>query len=57
MVTLTAGVFLLFTSGRGEFYEGGPRVRRPLMKWSAIAESLRNIDLNINSYLWHLKNI
>jgi hypothetical protein len=26
--------------GGGEFYEGGPRVCRPPMKWSAIAESL-----------------
>jgi hypothetical protein len=45
MVTLTTGiVFLLFTFGSGEFYERGPRVRRPPMRWSAIAESLKNND-------------
>jgi hypothetical protein len=29
----------------GEFYESGPCMRRPLMKWSAIVESLRNTGL------------
>jgi len=46
MVTLTTGImFLLFsacTFGCGEFYKGG---HRPRMKWSAIAESLRNTCL------------
>jgi hypothetical protein len=37
---------IAYTFGRGEFYEGDPRVGRQPMKWSAIAESLRNIDLN-----------
>jgi hypothetical protein len=31
--------------GVGEFYEGGSRVPRPHVKWSATAESLRNTDL------------
>jgi hypothetical protein len=43
MVTLTTGIMcLLFTFGRAEFHEGGPRVSRPPMRWSAIAVSLRN---------------
>jgi hypothetical protein len=45
MVTLTTGImFLLFNCMPfcGEFYEGSPRVRRPPIKWSAIAEILRN---------------
>jgi hypothetical protein len=43
MVTLmTCIMFLPFTFGRREFYEGGPRVRRGPMEWSTIAESLRN---------------
>jgi hypothetical protein len=29
----------------GEFYEGGPRVRRPPVKWSAVAETSRNTGL------------
>jgi hypothetical protein len=42
MVTLTTGImFLLFTFGCGEFYEGGASVRRPPIGWSAIAEGLR----------------
>jgi hypothetical protein len=50
MVTLTTGIMvLLFTSVhfrvRGIFYEGGPRVRRPLKEWSGIVASLRNADL------------
>jgi hypothetical protein len=48
MVILTTGVmFLLFTCMQlfGEFYDGGSRVRRPLKKWFAIAESLRNTVL------------
>jgi hypothetical protein len=28
-----------------EFYEGGPRVRRQPIKWSAIVKSLRNTGL------------
>jgi hypothetical protein len=31
--------------GCGEFYEGGPRVCRQPVTWSATAESLRNTDL------------
>jgi hypothetical protein len=43
MVALTTGVmFLLSMSGCGEFYKGGPRMRRPPMKQSATAESLGN---------------
>jgi hypothetical protein len=41
VVTLTTGIMFLLllacTFGCGEFYEGGPRVSRPPMKWSAIA--------------------
>jgi hypothetical protein len=38
MVTMTTGImFLLYAFGCGEFYEGGPRVCRPRMKWAAIA--------------------
>jgi hypothetical protein len=47
-------MFPLFTCthfGCGEFYEGGPRVRRPRMKWSAMDESLRNTHLK-----YHIKN-
>jgi hypothetical protein len=48
-VTLATGImFLLFfacTFGCGEFYEGGPRMRPPPMKWSSISESLRNTAL------------
>jgi hypothetical protein len=50
MVTLATGVmFLLFTSMHfwvGEFYEGGPSVHWPPMKWFTIGESLRNSDLH-----------
>jgi hypothetical protein len=35
--------------GCGEFYEGGPRVGRPPVKWSTIAESLRNTVLLLNA--------
>jgi hypothetical protein len=46
MVTSTTGImFVLFfarTFVCGEFYEGGPRVRLPPMKWSEMAISLRN---------------
>jgi hypothetical protein len=46
MVTLTTSImFLLFTFGCGEFYECGSRVRRPPIRWSAIAESLRKTDV------------
>jgi hypothetical protein len=51
IVTLTAGImFLLFfacTFGYGEVYEGGPRVRRPPVKWPAIAESVRYTTLHL----------
>jgi hypothetical protein len=33
------------TFGCREFYEGGPRVRRPPVKWSAIAKSLKSTGL------------
>jgi hypothetical protein len=42
-------MFLLFSCMRcsvREFYEGGPRVLLPPTKWSVIAESLRNTDLD-----------
>jgi hypothetical protein len=44
---LTAGFSysLVCTFGCGEFYDGGPRVTLPPMKWSATAESLRNTAL------------
>jgi hypothetical protein len=49
IVTLTTGImFIQFACmhfGHGEFYEGGSRVRRPPVKSSPIAESLRNIVL------------
>jgi hypothetical protein len=49
MVTLATGImFLIFTCMHywcGEFYDGGSRVRRPAMKWSAAAESFRNTVL------------
>jgi hypothetical protein len=41
-------MFLLFTYmhfGSDEFYEGGPRVSRSPMKWSATVESLINTAL------------
>jgi hypothetical protein len=44
MVTLTTGImFIVFTYMHflvWGIYEGGPRVRRPPVKWSAISESL-----------------
>jgi hypothetical protein len=33
---------VLFTFEFGEFYEGGPRVPRSSVRWSAISETLRN---------------
>jgi hypothetical protein len=49
MVTLTSSImFVLFFTCNfwcGKFYEGGPRVRRPPMKLSAIAKSLRSTGL------------
>jgi hypothetical protein len=48
-VTSTTGVMFLllaYISGGGELFEGGPRVHRPSMKWSATAESLRNTANN-----------
>jgi hypothetical protein len=46
MVHLTTGImFLLFTCMHfwvGNFKKDGQRVHRPPVKWSAIAESLRN---------------
>jgi hypothetical protein len=33
----------------GDFYAGGPRVRRPPVEWSAIAEISRNTDLGANT--------
>jgi hypothetical protein len=41
-------IFLLFTCVTfwvRELYDGGPRVRLPPVKWSTIAESLRNTDV------------
>jgi hypothetical protein len=32
----------------GEFYEDGPRLRRPPVKWPAIAESLRNTVTSVS---------
>jgi hypothetical protein len=49
MVTLNTGIIFFYsracTFECGTFYEGGPRVRRPPMKWSTIVESLRNTAL------------
>jgi hypothetical protein len=45
---------LAYTFGCGEFYEGGPRVRRPPVKWLAIAESLRNTNLDSELYCNHV---
>jgi hypothetical protein len=49
MTTLiTVIMFLLFTCMQfwvWEFYKCGPRVCRPMIKWSAIAEDLRNTAL------------
>jgi hypothetical protein len=43
MVTLTTGImFFLFTFECGELYEGGPRVRRLLIRPTGIAEIMRN---------------
>jgi hypothetical protein len=57
VVTLNTGImFLLFTymhSGCGEFYEGGPHVRRPLVKWSVFAQILRNTAVRSS----HLRQI
>jgi hypothetical protein len=54
MVRLNTGVmFLLFTCvhfGGGKFYEGGPRVRLPPMKWSVTAESSRNTVLGLVAF-------
>jgi hypothetical protein len=48
MVNLTTGItLLLLTFGCGKFYEAGPRVRRPPMKWSVIVERLRNTGLKV----------
>jgi hypothetical protein len=38
-----------FAFGCGECYDGGPRVRRPPMKWSAITERMRNTVLPASS--------
>jgi hypothetical protein len=50
MVTLAIGItFLPFPCMNflcREIYEGGPCVRRPPMKWSAMAENLRNTALS-----------
>jgi hypothetical protein len=46
MVTLTTSIkFLLLTFAWGAFYEGSPHVRQLPKRWSTIAESLRNADL------------
>jgi hypothetical protein len=60
MVTLTTGMMLFLfkiacSLGCGEFYEGVQRVRRQPVKWSEIAESLRNTDINyMPCSPWHL---
>jgi hypothetical protein len=50
MGTLTISIMFSLLScmhfwGGREFYEGGSSVRRPPMKWSDIAESLRNTSI------------
>jgi hypothetical protein len=49
MVTLTTGIMFLYTLACtfecGEFYKGGSHLRRPPMKRSVTAESLRNTGL------------
>lgn len=49
VVTVTTGnvspIHLNTLLGMEESHEGGPRVRQPPKKWSAITEILRNTDL------------
>jgi len=50
MVTLISGICLYYSLACNfwceKFCEGGPRVRRSLLKWSAIGEILKKIALH-----------
>jgi hypothetical protein len=53
MVTFTTGIMfalLACSFWRGEFYEGGPLVRQPPVKWSAIVEIFRNTAIEGSNY-------
>jgi hypothetical protein len=47
MVMVISATRIVYVFGGGKFYEGGPRVLRLPMKWSTIAESLRNTALGL----------